>query len=84
MLTVSPYNTWPLRVKFYAKEVVKLWDQIDTLYPALPPGYSQTVELEGIDGKSGEVGRGRTGPIDVTDSKPLLSLFKVRRLTEPR
>lgn len=69
MLTVSPYNKWPLRVKLYAKEVVKVWDQIDPLAPPLPPGYSHTVELEGVDGKSGVTGRGRTGPIDVTDSE---------------
>lgn len=69
MLTVSPYNKWPLRVKLYAPEVIKLWEKLGSEAPPLPRGFSHTVELEGVDGKSGLVDGGRVGPIDVTDSK---------------
>lgn len=41
---------------------------------SLPPGFTCTVELEGVDGKSGRAGSGRQGPISVTDGKPLPSI----------
>ena len=35
----------------------------------LPSGMTFTEEYEGVDGKSGLLGSGRIGPIDVTDGK---------------
>ncbi|KAG8890805.1 Slx4p interacting protein [Tulasnella sp. 332] len=69
MLTISPYNKWPLRVKLYAPEVMKLWNELNVAAPPLPRGFSTSIELEGVDGKSGAEGSGRIGPIDVTDSQ---------------
>ncbi|KAG9039258.1 Slx4p interacting protein [Tulasnella sp. JGI-2019a] len=69
MLTISPYNKWPLRVKLYAPEAVMLWDSLDSVSPPLPRGFSKSIELEGVDGKSGATGSGRIGPIDITDSQ---------------
>lgn len=68
MLTVSPYNKWPLRVKLYSKEAARFWEQVNATAPPLPQGYSETTEYEGVDGKTGCKGSERTGPIDVTDS----------------
>jgi structure-specific endonuclease subunit SLX1 len=67
MLTVPPWNTWPLRVKLYSPEAVKLWNEADAISPPLPRGFTLRIELEGVDGKSGMLGSGRTGPIEVTD-----------------
>ncbi|KAG8891987.1 Slx4p interacting protein, partial [Tulasnella sp. 403] len=67
MLTISPWNTWPLRVKIYSDEAAKLWAAVDVDAPELPEGCSVSYEFEGVDGKSGQRGSGRTGPIDVTD-----------------
>jgi hypothetical protein len=49
----------------YVKESVGQGDHV----AATPPGITLTEEYEGVDGKSGLPGAGRTGPIDVTDSK---------------
>ncbi|KAI0703046.1 hypothetical protein BC835DRAFT_1263322 [Cytidiella melzeri] len=67
MVAAHPYNTWPLRVKLFTKEAHKLWNVAATSVN-LPPGFTASVELEGVDGRSGEAGSGRTAPIDVTDS----------------
>ena len=69
MICLHPYNTWPLHVKLFTKDAVKHWEhagQVPPLSP-LPRGFTCQVELEGVDGKSGSVGSGRKGPIDVTD-----------------
>ena len=42
----------------------------------LPPGFTCTLELEGVDGKSGHPGSGRQGPISVNDGKLFLSIFE--------
>lgn len=67
MLSVPPYNTWPLRIKIYSKEVARLWEKLAGNSSSLPKGVEVSHEMEGVDGKSGLVGSGRTGPIDVTD-----------------
>jgi len=69
MLTLSPWNAWPLRVRLYTSEALKLWNESDQSSPPLPLGFTHTVELEGVDGKSGEMGSGRSGPIEVTDGE---------------
>lgn len=69
MVRAHPYNTWPLHVKLFTEEAAKTWDTISQKEP-LPPGLTFSVELEGVDGKSGKEGSGRTGPIDVTDGMP--------------
>ncbi|KAG8943296.1 Slx4p interacting protein [Tulasnella sp. 424] len=67
MLSVPPWNTWPLRVKLYSKEVARLWEKLVDSSQSLPKGVEVSSEMEGVDGKNGLVGSGRTGPIDVTD-----------------
>lgn len=71
MICSHPYNTWPLRVKLFTAEAEKAWSDAarDADDLALPQGFSYTVELEGVDGKSGKAGTGRTGPIDVNDGE---------------
>ena len=66
MLAYHPYNTWPLRVKIFTEEALKFWEAYSQTFPS-PEGLSVTIELEGVDGKSGKPGSGRMGPIDVTD-----------------
>ena len=74
MISKHPFNTWPLHVKLFTEEAVQCWKAFAN---ALPPGFTCSVELEGVDGKSGHPGSGRQGPIDVDDSGhflfPLLS-----------
>lgn len=82
MLTISPYNKWPLRVKLYAPEVAKLWNDLDDTAPPLPRGFLSLTELEGVDGKSGAEGSGRTGPIDVTDGERFGSYWILMYLNE--
>ncbi|KAA1471894.1 hypothetical protein DENSPDRAFT_146391 [Dentipellis sp. KUC8613] len=69
MISCHPYNTWPLHVKFFTEEALKIWDGLSqgTTIPPLPRGFTYQVEFEGVDGKSGKVGTGRTGAIDVSD-----------------
>lgn len=64
MLSSHPYNLWPLHVKFFTHEANKVWNQE---LGDLPTGLTCVTELEGVDGKSGLVGSGRVGPVDVTD-----------------
>jgi len=77
-----PYNTWPLRVKLFTTEGEKAWSDAardgDDL--PLPRGFTCTVELEGVDGKSGKAGIGRTEPIDVNDGESFdLPWYRRRR-----
>jgi hypothetical protein len=72
MIASHPYVSWPLRATFFTEEALKAWNDatrtLDLKELPLPPGFSHTVELEGVDGKSGQRGSGRSGPIDVTDN----------------
>ncbi|KZT64115.1 hypothetical protein DAEQUDRAFT_733083 [Daedalea quercina L-15889] len=70
MICSHPYNTWPLRVKLFTTEAEKAWNDAsrDCIDAPLPRGFTCTTELEGVDGKSGKVGTGRIGAIDVSDS----------------
>ena len=71
MISRPPFNTWPLHVKLFTPEADQHWKAsvINDLAPPLPPGFTCTLELEGVDGKSGHVGSGRQGPISVNDGK---------------
>lgn len=90
MLSVHPYTTWPLHVKLFTRDAVKYWHDagssvaksrskqlptLDSLVYGIPRGLTVSVELEGVDGKTGdsedvEVGRGK--PIEVTDGELLM------------
>ncbi|KAH9851034.1 hypothetical protein C2E23DRAFT_925964 [Lenzites betulinus] len=67
MVSSHPYNTWPLGVKIFTEEVAKIWNSSAKETP-LPEGLEVSLELEGVDGKSGKPGSGRTAPIDVVDT----------------
>ncbi|KAI0649833.1 hypothetical protein C8Q79DRAFT_350476 [Trametes meyenii] len=71
MISSHPYNTWPLRVKLFTEEAEKAWNNSskDTSMLPLPQGVYVSTEFEGVDGKSGRAGSGRTGPIDVADAQ---------------
>ncbi|KAF5383158.1 hypothetical protein D9615_004967 [Tricholomella constricta] len=71
MVSNHPYHNWPLHVKLFTEEAVMAWkDAIqDIAQSPLPLGFTYTVELEGVDGKSGRVGSGRDGPISVKDEQ---------------
>jgi hypothetical protein len=75
MIAIPPYTSWALHVKLFTDDMVKLWELVnkDKAIAFLPPGFTLQVELEGVDGKSGKVGSGRVGPIDVSDCKWLRS-----------
>lgn len=71
MITRNPFNAWPLHVKLFTTEAVKLWEAASAAKnaPVMPPGFTCSIELEGVDGMSGHPGSGRKGPIDVYDSE---------------
>ena len=71
MISSHPYKLWPLHVKVFTMEASKAWNEALTKADAstLPRGFTLVNEFEGVDGKSGEVGSGRRGPIDVTDGE---------------
>lgn len=82
MLSIHPYNLWPLHVKIFTPQALKIWKDLANMEKtakgkgkekantirstALPPGFTYSVELEGVDGKLAG-GSGRTKPIDVQD-----------------
>ncbi|KAE9408580.1 hypothetical protein BT96DRAFT_985461 [Gymnopus androsaceus JB14] len=84
MLSIHPYNLWPLHVKIFTPQALKIWKDLANMEKtakgkgkekantirstALPPGFTYSVELEGVDGKLAG-GSGRTKPIDVQDEK---------------
>jgi len=68
MLATHPYTIWPLHVKLFTPEALKAWTKACQDRPPLALGFTLCVELEGVDGKRDDVGSGREGPIDVTDS----------------
>ena len=71
MIARHPFNTWPLHVKLFTEEAVKIWVAASAAKhaPAMPPGFICSIELEGVDGKSGLRGSGRKGPIAVKDGQ---------------
>ncbi|KAL1721898.1 hypothetical protein EV715DRAFT_270768 [Schizophyllum commune] len=71
MITSHPYNLWPLHVKLFTAEAEKFWGMLAKApaYRALPRGLTASVELEGVDGQSGNRGSGRMGPVDVADTQ---------------
>ncbi|RDB24860.1 Structure-specific endonuclease subunit SLX1 [Hypsizygus marmoreus] len=71
MISNHPYSTWPLHIKLFTEEAVKGWRDAtkDTDLLPLPRGFTCSIELEGVDGKSGKVGSGRQGPITVKDEQ---------------
>ncbi|KAF7321451.1 Structure-specific endonuclease subunit SLX1 [Mycena kentingensis (nom. inval.)] len=69
MLATHPYSTWPLHVKLFTDAAVKGWTLAQKSAPALPPGFTYQIELEGVDGKSGKAGSGRDGPLAVDDAQ---------------
>ncbi|KAJ3975412.1 hypothetical protein EV361DRAFT_503113 [Lentinula raphanica] len=84
MISVHPYNLWPLHVKIFTPQALKVWEGLmtpgkgtkgkgkekadATRSITLPQGFTLSVELEGVDGKLAG-GSGRTKPIDVQDEK---------------
>ncbi|KAJ3761797.1 hypothetical protein EV360DRAFT_79874 [Lentinula raphanica] len=82
MISVHPYNLWPLHVKIFTPQALKVWEGLMTPRKGtkgkgkekadatrsitLPQGFTLSVELEGVDGKLAG-GSGRTKPIDVQD-----------------
>ncbi|KAG5646817.1 hypothetical protein DXG03_002194 [Asterophora parasitica] len=69
MLSTHPYRNWPLHVKLFTEEAVIAWKEAcQDAQAHLPLGFTYTIELEGVDGKSGKVGSGRSGPISVKDA----------------
>ncbi|KAJ7502827.1 hypothetical protein B0H11DRAFT_1986548 [Mycena galericulata] len=68
MLSTHPWSTWPLHVKLFTDLAVKGWESAKPGIPPLPQGFTCAVELEGVDGKSGQDGSGRQGPISVDDA----------------
>ncbi|KAJ1301119.1 hypothetical protein OPQ81_003532 [Rhizoctonia solani] len=79
MLSISPYNTWPLHVKIFTEEAKRLWDEIQPIktIQALPMGLTVSFEFEGVDGKAPTTiprrPNARTGPIEVKDTDFTLS-----------
>jgi structure-specific endonuclease subunit SLX1 len=69
MVSSYPYNRWPLR-----ELAVKCWRAANDKntygeLSSLPAGFTCVTSLEGVDGKSGQAGSGRTGHIDVKDGE---------------
>ncbi|KAF9528467.1 hypothetical protein CPB83DRAFT_791449 [Crepidotus variabilis] len=71
MIARHPFNTWALHVKLFTEEAANLWTRASTTKSAtpMPPGFTCTTELEGVDGKSGRLGSGRQDPIAVDDAQ---------------
>ncbi|KAG5352191.1 hypothetical protein C0989_003272 [Termitomyces sp. Mn162] len=67
MISTHPYSTWPLHVKLFSDEAVAAWKAAARDSAPMPPGFTCSIELEGVDGKSGKVGSGRREPISVKD-----------------
>ncbi|KAJ7124961.1 hypothetical protein C8R44DRAFT_618903 [Mycena epipterygia] len=71
MLSTHPWSAWPLHVKLFTDAAVKGWRLADqqSEMPPLPRGFTCAIELEGVDGKSGQNGSGRHGPLSVDDAQ---------------
>ncbi|KAJ3475570.1 hypothetical protein NLI96_g11751 [Meripilus lineatus] len=79
MVASHPYNTWPLGAKLFTEDAVEAWKDANRALAGsllLPERFTVDIELEGVDGKSGNAGSGRTGPIDVTDESFTLAHLK--------
>lgn len=59
---------------------MQCWRVFANIEPPLPPGFTCSVELEGVDGKSGHHGSGRRGPIAVDDGEPFIRPLLSHRL----
>ena len=83
MVASHPYNTWPLGAKLFTEDAVEAWKDANKALAGslLPERFTVDVELEGVDGKSGNAGSGRTGPIDVTDGVSVQLLNRRHRKT---
>jgi structure-specific endonuclease subunit SLX1 len=86
MISRPPFNTWPLHVKLFTHEAEQYWKNSTTYDVALPlpPGFTCTLELEGVDGRSGHVGSGRQGPLNINDGKLLLRISSHLTYISPR
>ncbi|TFK53002.1 hypothetical protein OE88DRAFT_1330337 [Heliocybe sulcata] len=86
MVASHPFRLWPLHVKIFTQDASDAWAETSgqeiTNHAILPPGFTSTTELEGVDGKTSIGNPGRYGPIDVTDA-PFTSvhLSKYTRVT---
>ncbi|KAF8070339.1 hypothetical protein FPV67DRAFT_1013295 [Lyophyllum atratum] len=71
MIANHPYHKWPLHVKLFTEDAVTAWNEAtkDITQTPMPPGFTYSIELEGVDGKSGKVGSGRCVPISVKDEQ---------------
>ena len=52
---MHPYTLWPLQVTLFTPMAVKLWGDVCELMGSehpLPPGFRESVVLEGVDGKA--------------------------------
>lgn len=81
MISNHPYNTWPLHIKLFTDEAVRRWNDAnsDVDMPPIPPGFTSSIELEGVDGNSGQLGSGRHGPINVQDGHMFCCIHRYRR-----
>ncbi|KAJ3864472.1 hypothetical protein EV359DRAFT_63978 [Lentinula novae-zelandiae] len=86
MISIHPYNLWPLHVKIFTPQALKIWDGLagtqgkgkgkekatnSAHAVILPRGFTHTVEFEGVDGELAG-GSGRFMPIDVQDDAPMV------------
>lgn len=80
MVARQPFNTWSLHVKLFTEEAVNYWNASERLpnVPPLPPGLMYSIELEGVDGKSGHPGSGREGPMAADDGEHWLNKVRFR------
>lgn len=72
MLSLPPYNSWPLHITLFHPDAVAEWNSAASKGGLnLPPGFTVSVQYEGVDGKGSRPGaaRLREGPIDVKDCK---------------
>lgn len=83
MISHHPFNKWPLHVKLFTHEAVNHWEASTQALP-LPIGFTCSIELEGVDGKSGKTGSGRKGPLSVTDGECRSHPVSMRTLTRTR
>lgn len=76
MILRYPFTSWPLHVKLFTEEAVNYWDAAARKSKTpMPPGFICSVELEGVDGKSGIVGSGRIGPMRADDGTKCFSIL---------
>ena len=72
---MHPYTLWPLQVTLFTPMAVKFWGDVCELMGSehpLPPGFRESVVLEGVDGKAASSRGEWKKPIDATDGASLL------------